>query len=77
MQVSKWGNSLAVRIPASVVEAMKLREGDEIVVRVADDGAFELNWPPTVEEVLSRVRKFRGRVPKDFRFSRQDAHERC
>ncbi|WP_254045379.1 AbrB/MazE/SpoVT family DNA-binding domain-containing protein [Thiohalocapsa sp. ML1] len=25
MQVSKWGNSLAVRLPAAVVEALDLR----------------------------------------------------
>ncbi|MGB5735348.1 MAG: AbrB/MazE/SpoVT family DNA-binding domain-containing protein [Thiohalocapsa sp.] len=29
MQVSKWGNSLAVRLPAAVVEALELREGDD------------------------------------------------
>ena len=76
MQVARWGNSLAVRIPASVVDVMKLREGDEIVVRVADDDAFELSRPPTPEEVLARIRKYRGRLPRDFRFSRQDANER-
>ena len=27
MQVSKWGNSLAVRLPAAVVEALALKEG--------------------------------------------------
>jgi antitoxin component of MazEF toxin-antitoxin module len=26
MQVSKWGNSLAIRLPASVVEALELHE---------------------------------------------------
>jgi hypothetical protein len=31
MQVSKWGNSLAIRLPAAVVEALKLKEGDSIV----------------------------------------------
>ena len=76
MQVARWGNSLAVRIPASVVEIMKLHEGDEIVVRVAADDTFELSRLPTPEEVLARIRKYRGRLPKDFRFSRQDAHER-
>jgi antitoxin MazE len=30
MQVSKWGNSLAVRLPAAVVEALNLKEGDQI-----------------------------------------------
>jgi antitoxin MazE len=34
MQVAKWGNSLAVRLPAAVVEALKLQEGDEIEIHV-------------------------------------------
>ena len=76
MHVARWGNSLAVRIPASVVEALKLREGDELIVRVAPDGAFELNRPPTPEDVLARIREYRARLPADFRFARQDAHER-
>jgi antitoxin MazE len=36
MQVAKWGNSLAVRLPAAVVEALELKEGDDIEIRVAD-----------------------------------------
>jgi antitoxin MazE len=35
MQVAKWGNSLAVRLPAAVVEALALKEGDEIEIHVA------------------------------------------
>lgn len=76
MQVAKWGNSLAVRIPAVVVEALGLVEGAEIEVRVANDGAFELNRAPDADEVLDRIRKYRGRLPRDFRFDRQAAHER-
>lgn len=76
MQVAKWGNSLAVRIPAVVVEALGLVEGAEVEVRVANDGAFELNRAPDADEVLDRIRKYRGRLPRDFRFDRQAAHER-
>ena len=36
MQVTKWGNSLAVRIPAAVAEALELKEGDDIEIRIAD-----------------------------------------
>lgn len=36
-RVSKWGNSLAIRLPASVVEALQLREGDDIEVVTADE----------------------------------------
>lgn len=76
MQVSKWGNSLAIRIPASVVDALRLREGDDIEVRVAKDDAFELTRPASADDILARIRKYRGRLPQDFKFVRQDAHER-
>ena len=32
MQVSKWGNSLAIRLPASLVEALDLKPGDRIEI---------------------------------------------
>ena len=35
MKVAKWGNSLAVRLPQAVVEALRLKEGDEIEIHVA------------------------------------------
>ena len=30
MRIAKWGNSLAIGLPATIVEALDLREGDEI-----------------------------------------------
>jgi len=42
MQVRRWGNSLAVRPPAAVVEALNLREGDEITIEVADPRHFRI-----------------------------------
>ncbi|MGR9169353.1 AbrB/MazE/SpoVT family DNA-binding domain-containing protein [Rhizobium sp. KDH_Rht_773_N] len=41
MQVAKWGNSLAVRILAKVADALGLKEGGDVVVRIAEDNAFE------------------------------------
>jgi antitoxin MazE len=32
MQVAKWGDSLAIRLPAAVVEALKLKEGDDVEI---------------------------------------------
>ena len=32
MQVAKWGNSLAVRLPAAVIEALQLKAGDDIEI---------------------------------------------
>jgi antitoxin MazE len=73
MRVAKWGNSLAIRLPRSVVEALKLKEGDKIEVHVAGRRAFEIERSPTAQELLRRLRKFRGRLPAGFRFDRLEA----
>jgi antitoxin MazE len=77
MQVSKWGNSLAIRLPAAVVEVLGLKEGDDIEVQVA--GARTLGIQPARArdaEVLARLRAYRGSLPADFHFDRLQAHER-
>ncbi len=76
MQVSKWGNSLAIRLPASVVEALELREGDEIEVVIADRRVFQVRKKPGKEDILARLRQFRGKLPADFKFDRDDANVR-
>jgi antitoxin MazE len=76
MQVSKWGNSLAVRLPAAVVEALRLKEGDEIEIYVAGARTFEVKRRAELRELLAQLRKFRGRLPADFKFDRLEANER-
>lgn len=76
MQVSKWGNSLAVRLPASVVQALGLKEGDDIEIDVVGARRLEIKKTPEAKELLARLRKYRGRLPADFKFDRFEAHER-
>lgn len=76
MQVAKWGNSLAVRLPATVVEALDLKPGDHIDIHVRGDRTFAIQKVPGARELLARLRKFRGRLPEDFKFDRAAAHER-
>ena len=76
MQVSKWGNSLAIRLPAVVVEALKLQEGDDIEVVIADSRVLRIARKPDREALLARLRQFRGKLPADFRFERDAANGR-
>ncbi len=76
MQVSKWGNSLAIRLPASVIKALELREGDDIEVIVAGMRTFQIRKKPEKEALLERLRRFRGKLPADFKFDRDDANAR-
>jgi antitoxin MazE len=76
MQVAKWGNSLAVRLPAAIVEALELKEGDDIEIHVADRMTFGVARKPGRAELLNRLRAFRGRLPADFKFDREAANAR-
>jgi antitoxin MazE len=76
MQVARWGNSLAVRLPAAIVEALKLKEGDEIEIHVAGARAFGVARKRGRGELVKRLRAFRGRLPADFRFDREEANAR-
>lgn len=76
MRVSKWGNSLAIRLPAAIVELLELKEGDEIEIAVADIRRFNVSRKASREELLKRLRAFRGRLPDDFKFNRDEANAR-
>jgi antitoxin MazE len=42
LQRAKWGNSLAVRIPANYVRQIGIKEGDQLQAHVGIDGALNL-----------------------------------
>jgi len=76
MQVSKWGNSLAIRIPAKVVEVLDLKDGDQIEIRIAGEREFEVSRDRSRENALARLRKLRRPLPAGFTFDRNAVHER-
>jgi antitoxin MazE len=77
MQVSKWGNSLAVRLPKALVEKLGLKEGDQLNVVAARDGAIEVE---TSEDRRRRaLERMAGRnwaLPEGYHFDRDEANER-
>lgn len=76
MQVSKWGNSLAVRLPKPVVDALELKEGDQIEIRIAGKRAFEVSRDQSKPQALARLRKLRRSLPSGFVFERGEANAR-
>ena len=76
MQVSKSGNSLAIRLPAAVVEALGLNEGDEVEVHVVGERAFAIDRDRSRERSLARIRAFRKELPPDWKFDREEANAR-
>ena len=73
MQIAKWGNSLAVRLPASVVEALRLKEGDEIDIHVDGEREFAVARKPSRQDFLNRLRAYGG-AAADFKFDREEVN---
>jgi antitoxin MazE len=57
MQVSKWGNSLAIRLPVAVVDTPELKEGDHIEVTIAGPRHFEVRHDRCREAAIARLRR--------------------
>ena len=73
MRVSKSGDSLAVRLPSAVVEALQLKEGDQVEIHVLDEREIGVARKPGREDFLNRLRAYEGRLPADFKFDRDEA----
>ncbi len=76
MQISKWGNSLSVRLPKDVVDALGLKEGDDVAVTAEDSYALALDRDNQREKALKELLSLQWPLPEDYRFDRNEAHER-
>ncbi len=61
IQISKWGNSLALRIPAAFIKEIKLKEGDKVEATLSKDGSLIIR-PQKLErkEIAAQLRAFRA-----------------
>jgi antitoxin MazE len=42
LQIAKWGNSLALRIPAEYVRSIGIKEGDQVQASITADGGISI-----------------------------------
>ena len=76
MKVAKWGNSLAVRLPVAVVEALDLKEGDSIEISAAGKRGIEIDRDLSCERAIEQLRALRRPAPPGFKFDREEANAR-
>jgi len=76
MKIAKWGNSLAIRLPAIVVEALDLKVGDDVEILAPGQRSMRVETRKSRRELIERLRKYEGRMPPDFKFDRLEANER-
>jgi antitoxin MazE len=79
MKVSKWGNSLAIRLPAEDVAQLGLQVGDEVEADIRRKGAFaEVERQKRIEDSWKEFDRVVGRIqiPADYKFDRDEANSR-
>ena len=58
VQMQKWGNSLAVRVPKAIVEDAKLSAGDALEIDVDEQGVVRLQRAskvPTLAKLVAGI----------------------
>lgn len=76
MKVAKWGNSLAVRLPASLVQELKLKEGDEIELTARGAKVLEVSEDEKRREAIERIRALSVPLPPGYKFDREELYDR-
>lgn len=76
MQVAKWGNSLAIRIPKAVAEELGLEEGDDVEIRTSNAGGIDISRDDSRARAIARIRDLAVDLPPGWKFDRDEANAR-
>lgn len=75
MKFAKWGNSVAIRIPAAVVEELKISPDEKAQIRVTGENSFEIIRDRSRQEAMEKLRKLRFALPDDYVFNRDEIYD--
>jgi antitoxin MazE len=76
MKFAKWGNSIALRVPAEVVAKLGISVNDEAQIKVTGEYSFEVARDRRRQEAIEKLRNMRFELPDDYVFNREELHER-
>jgi antitoxin MazE len=76
MQVAKWGNSLAVRLPKALVDELGLVAGDEIEVVHAEGRRLEIEKDDRRQRAIAALGAMNLKLPDGYKFDREEANKR-
>ena len=76
MQVSKWGDSLAVRLSKALVDKMGLRAGDALDIVDVAGRTLVVQKGDRRKAALERLASRNWTLSPDYKFDRDQANER-
>lgn len=65
-QVSKWGSSLAVRIPKAIAEQWGVEESSPVEIVVREDGVLLRKWREDLDALIEQMSPDRRHLETDW-----------
>ena len=75
MKFAKWGNSIAIRVPAEVVARLGISPDEEAQIKVTGEYSFEVTRDRRREEAIEKLRSMRFKLPDDYVFDRDEIYD--
>ena len=75
-KVSKWGNSLAIRLSSVIVKELGIKEGDQLILNPRNSREFDISQDLSRAQALEGIKRLARPAPEGFRFNRMEANER-
>ena len=76
MKFAKWGNSIAIRIPAEVVARLGISPDDEARIKVTGEYSFEITRDRRRQEAIEAIRRLARPLPPGYKFNRDEIYDR-
>jgi antitoxin MazE len=76
MKFAKWGNSIAVRIPAEVVVKLGISPNEEAQIKVTGENSFEITRDRSRQQAIEKLRKLRFALPNNYVFNRDEIYDK-
>jgi antitoxin MazE len=76
MKFAKWGNSMAIRIPAEVVAKLGISPDEEAQIKVTGEYSFEVTRDRRRQEAIEAIRKLARPLPPGYKFNRDEIYDR-
>jgi antitoxin MazE len=76
MKFAKWGNSLAIRIPAEVVAKLGISADEEAQFTVTGENSFEIIRDRRRQKAIEAIRKLARPLPPGYKFNRDEIYDR-
>lgn len=75
MKFAKWGNSIAIRVPADVVAKLGISADEEAQIKVTGEHSFEVTRDRRRQEAIEKLRKMRVALPEGYKFDRDEIYD--